>query len=222
MSPAFKTTKNYLTAYDVAETGSGNSGGPVWAPDQNGNYRVAGVLVSGQETTLPNPEDNWDRSMVGVHAVSAAGWRLINSALQASGQSPVVRVFSTTQGRSVIPDRQTVVRKSLVRTFKVAQLPATTLYVQLDLDILQTRADDRRDLYITLRSPGGRTIVVYDGRFEKERREYPQPPFPYDDEPMAYLYGTNPNGTRSLVMRDDVRNIVTGEFISAELKIKAR
>jgi hypothetical protein len=222
LKPAFTSTKNYLVSYDAAETGSGNSGGPVWATDQNGNYRVAGVLVSGQETTLPDPEQNWDRSMVGVHAISTAGWRLINSALQASGRAPVVKAFAAAQGRAVIPDRQAFVRKNLVRTFRVSQLPGTALHVQIDLDIANIKPEDRTDLYITLRSPGGRTIVIYDGKLEKDYPDYPQTAFPYDDEPMAYFYGINPNGTWSLTMRDDVQNGITGEFISAELKIKAR
>lgn len=217
LSPAFKNTKNYLLAYDVAETGSGNSGGPVWTKDQSGNYRVAAVLVSGQETTLPDPENNWERSMVGVHAVSSAGWRLINSALQASGKVPVTKSFGM-QGAAEIPDDG----KNITRTFKVSKLPRTATHVTLDLDISHASPQDRRDLYITLRSPGRRTMVVYDGLEEQMNPEYAQSAFPLDDEPMPYFYAANPNGSWTLTIRDEDPNGITGEFVSAELNISAR
>jgi len=214
MQPAFRSLPNYLTVYDVAETGSGNSGGPVWTQDSDGQMRVAGILVSGQETTLPDPEENWDRSMVGVHAISSAGWRLIRAALQASGKTTIVKSFPTLQGTGPIPEG-----KTLMRSFRVSGMPVVAADITLDLDIANINPQDRRDLYITLRSPGRRTIVVYDGAWEESDPDGPQISFPLNEEPTAYYYGVNPNGVWTLAIRDKRQNGVTSNFVSAALNV---
>lgn len=214
LRPEYRQLANYLVIYDVAETGSGNSGGPVWTADSGGQQRVAGILVSGQETTLADAGSNWDRSMVGIHAISSAGWRLINAAMQASGKTPLVKSFSPGQGAATVVDG-----RSLSRTFKVSGMPSFATDITVDLDLTTADPEDRRDYYVTLRSPGGRTVVVYDGRWDGQGPDDPTFTFPLDDEPTVYFYAVNPNGVWTLAIRDRKKNGVAGNFISASLNI---
>lgn len=202
LTPETRAAKRYLTLYDRAETGSGNSGGPVWVGNANGTPTVAGVLVSGQE----QPE--WDRSMVGVHAVSRDGWRLINSALNASGSTgPTVRAFSVAGGD--IPDNWTL--KSTVR---VSGLPKTMVAATLDLEI---NHPVRAEITVAVRTPGKRTFVVYDGEFDPEEGNT----ITLNAENLAYLYGVNPNGNWTIFV-DDWEAANEGRLVSGRLNISAR
>jgi hypothetical protein len=200
--PETKSTKRYLTAYNIAETGSGNSGGPVWAPGQDGALAVAGVLVSGQE----QPES--EESMIGVHAVSDAGWRLIQSALGSTASAdPVTQPFETTGG--VIPDYAT-----LKKTLKVSGMPKTVVSVTLDLEI---NHPVRSDLTVAVRAPGRKTAVVYDGAYDTETG----PSIRLTAEQVAYFYGANANGVWTILI-DDWELQDEGSLVAARLNISAR
>jgi len=200
LRPETKVSRRYLTAYEVAETGSGNSGGPVWV--ETGGLAVAGVLVSGQE----KPE--YEQSMVGVHAVSPEGWRLIQSALDATSLAPpAVRSFELADG--TIPDGATLVRK-----VKVSGLPKTIMSATLDLEIEHPL---RGDLTVTVRGPGRRSALVYDGLADDEAGTSIR----LSGEQVAYFYGANPNGVWTVLI-DDWELQDEGRLVSARLNISAR
>lgn len=203
LSPEFRFTKRYLTAYNIAETGSGNSGGPVWVrQDEGGSPSVAGVLVSGQE----QPE--FKESMIGVHAVSRDGWRLIQSALDATTVgAPTSRSFEIAGG--TIPDYST-----LKRSIKVSGLPKTVLSVTLDLEINHPL---RSDITVAVRAPGRKTAVVYDGIYDGQTG----PSINLTNEQIAYFYGASANGVWTVVI-DDWEPQDEGSLVSARLNITAR
>jgi len=202
LTPELKSAKRYLTAYNLAETGSGNSGGPVWVDKADGSKALAAVLVSGQEQ--PESKD----SMIGVHAVSRDGWRLIQSALNATGSGAPVEIPYETAGGD-IPDNGT-----LKRTVKVSGLPKTTVAVTLDLQI---KHPYKNDLTVQVRSPGRKAALVYDGETDEESSET----VTLNGQQVAYFYGINPNGVWTIII-DDWASGDVGSLVSARLNISAR
>jgi hypothetical protein len=198
--PEKKSAPNYLTAYDLAETGSGNSGGPVWV--DSGGLAVAGVLVSGQE------QPYYDQSMIGVHAISRDGLRLVESAMNAADSSaPAVQSFEVEGG--VIPDYWT-----LVRRVKVSGLPKTVVSASLDIEIEHPY---RSEVTISVRAPGRKAAVVYDGLFEESEGTT----IKLTGEQVAYFYGAKANGTWTILV-DDWELGGEGRVVSARLNISAR
>ena len=201
--PELRAAKRYLTAYGLAETGSGNSGGPVWVEKPDGTKVLAAVLVSGQE----QPES--EQSMIGVHAVSPDGWRLIRSAQNAAGSGgPTESSFEISGGD--IPDNWT-----LKRTVRVAKLPKTLVRATLDLEIEHPA---RSEVTVSVRAPGGKkTFVVYDG----EQDENTGTTITLNAEQLSYLYGVNPNGVWTITV-DDWAAGDEGQLVSGRLNLSAR
>jgi len=157
--PEFAKAKNYVTSYLVAETGMGNSGGPVWTEGPDGTPSVAGVLVSGGE------QETDGESWIGVHATSARNKALIEAAKKAAGQGVLVQTkFEDATGEAAIPDAVARRVKDSLRTtngqitkvFRIKGMPKTINEVKIDLGV---RHDQRTDLVVELRAPGGETAA---------------------------------------------------------------
>lgn len=215
-----RTARNYLTLDDYVETGPGNSGGPVWLrdPDDNDNYVVAGVLVSGAEQSLNG------FSSIGVHATSARSWRLITSAVQTAdmGAASQNLTVSFTDAPVPVPDGTTRVVRGRVRTFpgevvrsiNVSGMPTFLNEVRIDLVVDH---DDRRDLLVLIQPPGQKRWPIYDGLFDEAGNEVL-----FEDEDVPMFYGINPNGQWKLRVVDMVSGGDTGKLMSAEIRIGAR
>ena len=101
--PEFAVLKNYITAYDEVETGSGNSGGHVWVRDGKGKPSVAGILVSGAELERDG------ESLIGVHATSTQSWNLIKSAMTTArpGDQTITKSYAI-MADAGIPDAERI------------------------------------------------------------------------------------------------------------------
>jgi hypothetical protein len=218
-SPLLRETgsaKNYVTAYSVAETGSGNSGGPVWMEGYDGKPQVAGLLVSGAEQAVTG------ESFIGVHATSKQSLRLIKSAMATAEKaaSVVIQPYDTSpDSPEAIPDALTRRRGNqfvttpgeLALPFRVSGLPRTINQVELDLEI---EHEDRADLVVFLQSPDRKRLPVYDGEYEKT-----EPKFQGRAAPL--FYGINPNG-RWVLRILDYSPAKTGRLVSGRVHITAR
>ena len=214
--PEYGNLKNYVTSYYVAETGSGNSGGPVWMTDADGAPHLAGILVSGAEQA--NGADSW----IGVHATSAQSRALLTAAVATADLGPraVSQSYDTGPG-SPIPDAitrrlrgQNATRPGeVVRTFRVRGLPKTINSVKIDLVIEHS---ERRDLDILLTAPGKKRLPIYDGYYDESGANVIM-----EQEEAPLFYGLNPNGTWVLRIRD-LAPADTGRLISATVHINAR
>jgi subtilisin-like proprotein convertase family protein len=215
-----RTARQYLTLENRAETGSGNSGGPVWMrdPDNNSNFVVAGLLVSGAER-IPDGV-----SSIGVHATSARSWRLISSAVETTGLGSAAPTLtaSFTEGPVDIPDAVTRVVKGGVQTFPgeiiqsatVSGMPTFLNDVRIDLLV---EHDDQTDLLILIQPPRQLRYPVYDGFWDERGNEVR-----LDDEDVPMFYGINPNGRWRLYVVDMVSGGDTGRLISAKIRVNAR
>jgi hypothetical protein len=187
-------------------TGSGNSGGPAWVYDAaNRQWKFAGVLVSGLETSQGDPANE-----IGVVGADSAPWSLVTAAIQASGGAPLVQpaVFNTSATLpAAIPDAN---RSGVTFPFdvRVAGKRLTTLRITLTSD--HTYAED---LEVALRAPSGRSVVIafrpYLETLELDQRE------------IVGLAGQNPNGRWTLLVRDVASND-TGSITSASLSVLAK
>lgn len=187
-------------------TGSGNSGGPAWVYDlANRQWKFAGVLVSGLETSQGDPANE-----IGVVGADSAPWSLVTAAIQASGGAPLVKpaVFNTTATLpAAIPDAD---RSGVTFPFDVSVTGKrlTTLRITLTSD--HTYAED---LEVALRSPSGRSVVIafrpYLDTLELNQRE------------IVGLAGQNPNGRWTLLVRD-VAASDTGSVTAASLSVLAQ
>jgi subtilisin-like proprotein convertase family protein len=214
--PEFRTLKNYVSLYDEVETGSGNSGGPVWVRINGGEPVVAGVLVSGAE------EQTEGESFVGVHATSAQSWNLIKAAMTAAAQGDQTRSKSFPfTGGAAIPDAERIrvpggnrlKAGELVRSFRVAGLPKIIEEVRVDLVV---KHPARKDLRVILQTPGKRRLPVYEGFYDEEGEDVTM-----DGERAPLFYGLNPNGLWVLRVLDEVP-ADAGSLVSATVHITAR
>jgi len=215
-----RKARRYLTLDDYAETGPGNSGGPVWMQDpaNNRNYMVAGVLVSGAERSV----DGF--SSIGVHATSARSWQLVTNAVRTAdlGYAEQALDASFTDSPVEVPDAVTRVKRGRVRTFPgeivrsttVSGMPSFVNDVRLDLVI---EHDERTDLLILIQPPRQKRWAIYDGWFDESGNEVR-----FDDEDVPMFYGINPNGRWRLYVVDLVSGGDTGRLISATIRISAR
>ena len=71
-SNRFSVDWGYYVVVEGVLTGSGNSGGPVWVSDENGDYFFAGVLITGSDTL----------SLSGVFAMTQSAWNLVDDAIE--------------------------------------------------------------------------------------------------------------------------------------------
>ena len=93
---AFAQSRNSYNRLEGVSTGPGNSGGPVFVTDENSltdadqGLRFAAVLVSGLETS-----EGDSKNLVGVVAVTAPEWDLVNESLNAIGAVPLNDAWSS-------------------------------------------------------------------------------------------------------------------------------
>lgn len=211
--PEYKRFRNYLTAYLVAETGAGNSGGPVWMVAE-GEPRVAGILVSGAE------QQTEGESFIGVHALSPAGWGLINKAINTVDRGNEVVTNSYLVGEQLeIPDavvrpRTDTYRPGVVKKpFRVSGMPKIINELRIDLEISHPRPTD---LLVILETPGKKRLPLYVGELDTSGE-----PVLFTNEEAPLFYGLNPNGGWVLRVIDEWPGD-TGRVVSATVHISAR
>jgi len=214
--PEFPKRQNYITLYDEVETGSGNSGGPVWMRDVDNQPAVAGILVSGAE------ENTEGERFVGVHGTSQQSWNLIAAAMDTveAGEKTISRSFPVTGG-AVIPDAERfrvpggkrTKSGELVRSFQVTGLPKTIEEVRVDISINHPA---RKDLRVVLQTPCKRRLPIYEGAYDTEGENVTM-----DGQEAPLFYGLNPNGTWVLRVLDEIP-ADAGQLVSATVHIKAR
>lgn len=216
LSTEFAALKNYVTVYDEVETGSGNSGGPVWIRDGEGKPSVAGILVSGAELERDG------ESFVGVHATSKQSWNLIKSAINTAGNGDqtVTKSYNIAANAEIpdaerlrIPGGHRMKEGQLARTFRVGGLPKSIVEVRVDLVI---EHGERTDLRVILQAPGKRRLPVYEGSLDEAGADLVM-----EDEAAPLFYGLNPNGNWVLRVIDTLPG-ETGRLVSATVHITAR
>lgn len=195
---------NYLSL-DGVETGSGNSGGPVWVWNM-GSWAFAGVLVSGLEMAL----DGW--SSMGVCAVNPGGWGIISSALGKTGTATGLfrRVVPLVGLPAKISDQT-----STERTFTVRGLVGRIQDVKLALVVSHER---QGDLVVTLRSPAGKTVTLLSA---VAKNKPSSKNLTYTDKVVSGFSGTSANGIWTLTVKDTYR-ADTGMIQSCSLELKTR
>lgn len=194
----FHRERGRYLGLDGVETGAGNSGGPAWVSDGT-TLLLAGVLVSGLEKSIDG------MSSVGIVGLDKPGWDLIDSAL---AKAAVVTQSFTNTNIAPVPDPG-----SLTRSIKVSGMPKTIKALQVALNVAHER---RGDLVITLRSPSGRTITLFQGRGFDTR-----PNVAANSVSYSNFDGLNPNGDWILTVRDRLAGNA-GLFQSLVLKISAK
>lgn len=155
--PAITSTGSYLYATHIS-TGPGNSGGPVWSQDDAGQWKVAGLLVSGR------PSES------GVYAMSSSVKSLLRAASPVIADprksNKAVSLVSTDTCRMVmkkpkrIPDgvhRWTKIPLTSIR-FPEGSVVAAAY---LDLNIT---TNHRGDLIVAVLGPDGTMAIVHDGQ----------------------------------------------------------
>lgn len=216
LSTEFAALKNYVTVYDEVETGSGNSGGPVWVRDGEGKPSVAGILVSGAELETEG------ESLIGVHATSTQSWNLIKSAMSTAGAADqtVTESYDIMANAEIpdakrlrVPGRHRMREGELARTFRVRGLPKSIVEVRVDLVIEHS---ERTDLRVILQTPGKRRLPIYEGSLDEAGADLEM-----EDEAAPLFYGLNPNGSWVLRVIDTLPG-ETGQLVSATVHIKAR
>ena len=212
---------SYLTLDDTVETGSGNSGGPVWLrdPDNNEDYMIAGVLVSGAEQAESGI------SSIGVRATSQRSYKLILDAMRTAdeGYGEVTQEREFISGTVEVPDAVSRVLKGKVRKIpgEIKQsvyftgMPPTLNGAQIDLLI---EHEERRDLLIMIQPPKQRKYPVFDGWYEDPGSE----DVSLSGEEVPYFYGINPNGRWTLRVLDMESGGDTGRIVSARIRVKSR
>ena len=208
--PEFAALKNYVTAYDEVETGSGNSGGPVWVRDGEGKSSVAGIPVSGAELERDG------ESLIGVHATTTQSWNLIKSAITTAGAADqtVTESYDIMADAGIpdaerirIPGGHRVLEGKLARTFRVRGLPKSIVEVRVDLVI---KHGERTDQRVILQTTGKRRLPVYEGSFDEAGAD-----LEIENEAAPLFYGLNPNGNWVLRVIDtipaDVRADISGQ-----------
>jgi V8-like Glu-specific endopeptidase len=136
---------------DGVETGPGNSGGPIWG-DKDGDWAVAGVLISGAEFA----DEGY--SSAGVYAIGRNAWSRISSALGTVGALPgqLSGTFAVAGVPAAITDAAPT-PATIFRKFTVSGMVGHVNTMMIDLAINHAR---RADLNVTLRSPAGITIPL--------------------------------------------------------------
>lgn len=196
--------ENYL-GLDFVQTGSGNSGGPIWVWN-NGNWVFAGVLVSGLEWL----EDSW--AFIGVCSLNQRGWGLIIAAVDNTGGAGdlFTKTVSLANVPLAIPDKG-----SAVRTFTVSGLVGGVKTINLSLVAPHQR---RGDLIVTLRSPSGKTVALTTAVTVAKSSP---PNLTLSSKVVSGFSGLFPNGLWTLTVKDSYRNN-TGSLQSASIQITTR
>jgi len=168
-------------------TGGGNSGGPIWVFDsKDGQWKFAGVLVSGLEVSQGDPANE-----IGVVGVNGPAWSLVTAAIKASGgaPAPTALTFTTTTVLPAgIPDANRTGLRIPIDVVGAGKRLATLRLT------LSTRHAYPNDLEITLRSPSRRNLVI-------TKRPKLDELFLYEREIVGFA-GEKPNGRWTLIVRD--------------------
>ena len=198
------TRENYL-GLDGVETGPGNSGGPVWVL-RNGEWALAGVLVSGTEYL----SNQW--SSIGVCSLNKQGWGLITSALRRTGSTGELfkKRVALENVPVEIPDQS-----SAVRTFTVSGLVGVIQGVKVDLAITHPR---QGDLAVTLRSPSGKTVSLLSAVVKRRSSRIN---LILSGKNVSGFTNLSPNGVWTLTVRDSYQRDV-GSLQSGSLEITTR
>jgi hypothetical protein len=198
------TRENYL-GLDGVETGPGNSGGPVWVL-RNGEWALAGVLVSGTEYL----SNQW--SSIGVCSLNKQGWGLITSALRRTGSTGELfkKRVALENVPVEIPDQS-----SAVRTFTVSGLVGVIQGVKVDLAITHPR---QGDLAVTLRSPSGQTVSLLSAVVKRRSSRIN---LILSGKNVSGFKNLSPNGVWTLTVRDSYQQDV-GSLQSGSLEITTR
>jgi hypothetical protein len=198
------TRENYL-GLDGVETGPGNSGGPVWVL-RNGEWALAGVLVSGTEYL----SNQW--SSIGVCSLNKQGWGLITSALRRTGSTGELfkKRVALENVPVEIPDQS-----SAVRTFTVSGLVGVIQGVKVDLAITHPR---QGDLAVTLRSPSGQTVSLLSAVVKRRSSRIN---LILSGKNVSGFKNLSPNGVWTLTVRDSYQRDV-GSLQSGSLEITTR
>lgn len=208
ITPFKPAVGRYLYATHIS-TGPGNSGGPVWVQDELGNWKAAGVLVSGRP------------SETGVYAMSSD----IKSFLAAA--DPVlstprrsmkfVKGVSATSTLLAMPKPKKIPdgAKSWTRIpLSVLSFPdeATVSKVTLHLDIATAH---RGDLIVALLGPGGVMSILHNGEGADEDNLLFE-----DYDASGPFAGGEPDGRWTLLVQDRLKGdpAVVNRF---ELEIEA-
>jgi len=197
----YKDTGNYL-GLDGVETGSGNSGGPVWVW-KNEEWAFAGVLVSGAESKT----SQW--STIGVCSLNKQGWGLITSALRKTG-TPGSLLKQTVSAENVpapIPDQSSISGK-----FSVSGLVGVIQGIKFSLATTHQRAGD---LIVTLRSPSGKTVTITKAVAPSKSSK---PNLVLIAKKVNGFSGLDANGTWTVGVRDAYANNI-GILESASMEI---
>ncbi len=163
-------------SFNNVSTGSGNSGGPVFAWD-NDNYYLGGILVAGSYRTA------------GVYALNKSSHGMASAAL---GQKNITRTFHNTNAKR-LPDAG---GSYVTRAAKVSGFSETITGLKFSLSVSTRR---RGDLDIYLRSPTGRIRWV-----NKQSSRTADNITLTKANYTARFRGYAPNGTWKLKMRDAV------------------
>jgi hypothetical protein len=161
-------------------TGGGNSGGPVLV-NYNGDYYLAGILVSGSS------------SSIGVHALDVAASTMAKNALASIGVSvPKVTKTIKNTSRLTLPD---AARTYSYRIITVSGMPSSTTDTRFSLQIATPR---RGDLDVYLRSPSGRVRWIKTHKSGENTDHLIVSKANY----TSSFSGYNPNGFWRIYMRD--------------------
>ncbi|WP_367871938.1 proprotein convertase P-domain-containing protein [Luteolibacter sp. Populi] len=160
-TPEFTTFKEashkYLYATHIS-TGPGNSGGPVWIDEGDGEWAVAGLLVSGRP------------SEAGIYSMTTAMKSFLKSAAPAIGgprksMKNGPKAIGTSTMRMVLAKPKKIpdgVHRWTKIPFKISRFDegAKALSITVDLGIT---TGHRGDLIVALLTPSGEMSILHDG-----------------------------------------------------------
>jgi len=194
---------------DGVETGPGNSGGPVWG-DKDGDWAVAGVLISGAELA----DEGY--SFAGVYAIGRNAWSRISSALGTVGALPgqLSGTFAVAGVPAVITDAAPT-PATIVRKFTVSGMVGHVNTMTIDLAINHAR---RADLSVSLRSPAGVTIPL---QLTGSRKSASPRNLVFTGKAVNGFRSHPANGVWTLSVKDSFSGN-TGSLTSASLAITTR
>lgn len=170
--------ERYSYFFDVS-TGGGNSGGPVYVQDGNGEYGLAAILVSG------------NKLLAGVHALDEATHSMGNDALSQVEFAPprVTKRFQHRRKFRLPPGR---------KGFRKRRVHAQGFHGNVSTlrfrTVFKNRA--RKKLEVYLKAPSGRFRWIVRGK--KGRRKK----LKINRDYSASFRGASANGTWRLYMRD--------------------
>ena len=154
---AFSPSGNYLYATHIS-TGPGNSGGPVWSKGPSGEWKAAGVLVSGRP------------SEAGIYAMTPSVKSLLKAAAPVIASprksSKATKPVTTSTARMVMKKPKKIpdgVHRWTKIPLKSLKFPEDSVVVSAKLDLTIT-SGHRGDLIVRVVGPDGSYVTVHDGQ----------------------------------------------------------